>query len=69
MTNSFFDQLGFLASSTPFITGRPVTLFHDGAIYSDGAVGVALQPSFGRTSLAVEFPGLVELTPELKITR
>ncbi|KAG2365126.1 hypothetical protein BDR07DRAFT_1399925 [Suillus spraguei] len=62
-------QLGFLASSTPFITGRPVTLFHDGEIYSDGAIGIALQPSLGRTSLTVEFPGLVDLTPDLQITR
>ncbi|KAG2130666.1 uncharacterized protein EDB93DRAFT_1179731 [Suillus bovinus] len=61
-------ELGFLASSTPFITGRPVTLFHDGKIYSDGAVGIALQPSLGHTSLKVEFPGLVDLTPDLQIT-
>ncbi|KAG1743215.1 uncharacterized protein EDB91DRAFT_1126270 [Suillus paluster] len=62
------NELGFLASSTPFITGRPVTLFHDGEVYSDGAIGIALQPSLGHTSLTVEFPGLVDLTPELQIT-
>ncbi|KAG1822641.1 uncharacterized protein BJ212DRAFT_1263735 [Suillus subaureus] len=61
-------EAGFLASSTPFITGRPVTLFHDGEIYSDGAIGIALQPSLGHTSLTVEFPGLVDLTPDLHIT-
>lgn len=61
-------ELGLLASSTPFITGRPVTLFHDGEIYSDGAIGIALQPSLGHTSLTVEFPGLVDLTPDLQIT-
>lgn len=61
-------ELGFLASSTPFITGRPVTLFHDGEIYSDGAIGIALQPSLGHTSLTVEFPGLVDLTPDLRVT-
>jgi hypothetical protein len=62
------DQLGFLASSTPFVTGRPVTLFHDGEIYSDGAIGIALQLSLGHT-LTIEFPGLVDLTPDLQITR
>jgi hypothetical protein len=46
-----------------------VTLFHDGEIYSDGAIGIALQPSLGHTSLTVEFPGLVDLTPDLQITR
>lgn len=61
-------ELGFLASSTPFITGRPVTLFHDGEIYSDGAIGIALQPSLGHTSLTVKFPDLVDLTPDLQIT-
>ncbi|KAG2131817.1 hypothetical protein DEU56DRAFT_813472 [Suillus clintonianus] len=61
-------ELGFLAASTPFITGRPVTLFYDGEIYSDGAIGIALQPSMGHTSLTVEFPGLVDLTPDLRIT-
>ncbi|KAG1763056.1 hypothetical protein EDD22DRAFT_889033 [Suillus occidentalis] len=61
-------ELGFLASSTPFITGRPVTLFHDGEIYSDGAIGIALQLSLGHPSLKVEFPGLVDLTPDLQIT-
>ncbi|KAF9269193.1 hypothetical protein L218DRAFT_891300, partial [Marasmius fiardii PR-910] len=34
-------QLGLLASSTPFITGRPVTLFHNHEIFDQGAVGVA----------------------------
>ncbi|KAG1797877.1 uncharacterized protein HD556DRAFT_1355738 [Suillus plorans] len=62
------NELGFLASSTPFITGRPVTLFHDGEIYSDGAIGIALQPSLGHTSLTAEFPDLVDLTPDLQIT-
>ncbi|KAJ4482544.1 hypothetical protein J3R30DRAFT_2188415 [Lentinula aciculospora] len=35
------SQLGLLASSTPFITGRPVTLFHNQQIFDTGAVGVA----------------------------
>ncbi|THV03608.1 hypothetical protein K435DRAFT_621752, partial [Dendrothele bispora CBS 962.96] len=36
------NALGLLASSTPFITGRSVTLFHNEHIYDSGAVGIAL---------------------------
>ncbi|KAF9063282.1 hypothetical protein BDP27DRAFT_1299738 [Rhodocollybia butyracea] len=39
------NQLGLLASSTPFVTGRPVTLFHNQEIYDTGAVGVAFENS------------------------
>lgn len=46
-----------------------MTLFRDGEIYSDGAIGIALQPSLGHTSLTAEFPDLVDLTPDLQITR
>ncbi|CAE6461324.1 unnamed protein product [Rhizoctonia solani] len=35
-------QLGLIGSSTPFITGRPFTLFKGTSIFSDGAVGIAL---------------------------
>ncbi|ELU40699.1 hypothetical protein AG1IA_05267 [Rhizoctonia solani AG-1 IA] len=35
-------QLGLIGSSTPFITGRPFTLFEGTSVVSDGAVGVAL---------------------------
>ncbi|KAF5380758.1 hypothetical protein D9757_007162 [Collybiopsis confluens] len=38
-------QLGLLASSTPFITGRPVTLFYNQQVYETGAVGIALRRS------------------------
>ncbi|CAE6465789.1 unnamed protein product [Rhizoctonia solani] len=36
------SQLGLIGSSTPFITGRPFTLFKGANIFSDGAVGIAL---------------------------
>ncbi|KAG8729042.1 hypothetical protein FRC11_009635, partial [Ceratobasidium sp. 423] len=36
------SQLGLIGSSTPFITGRPFTLFKGTNIFSDGAVGIAL---------------------------
>ncbi|KAF9446373.1 hypothetical protein P691DRAFT_804022 [Macrolepiota fuliginosa MF-IS2] len=36
------SKLGLLASSTPFITGRPVTLFQNKEIFGSGAVGLAI---------------------------
>ncbi|KAJ1307699.1 hypothetical protein OPQ81_001788 [Rhizoctonia solani] len=36
------SQLGLIGSSTPFVTGRPFTLFKGASIFSDGAVGIAL---------------------------
>lgn len=35
-------QLGLVSAPTPFLTGRPHTLFHNGTAYSTGSVGVAL---------------------------
>ncbi|KAG6831048.1 hypothetical protein H0H87_006290 [Tephrocybe sp. NHM501043] len=58
-------SLGLIASSTPFITGRPVTLFHNGSIYDSGAIGVALAtPSAVTTS----FTGCVPISPAMPIT-
>jgi len=37
-----YTQLGLVSAPTPFLTGRPHTLFHNGTAYSTGAVGVAL---------------------------
>ncbi|KAG6332086.1 hypothetical protein ID866_7004 [Astraeus odoratus] len=62
------DQLGLLASSTPFLTGRPVTLFCNGQVYSNGAVGVALPSHFVTSQLDVSFPPLMALTPPLPVT-
>lgn len=58
-------KLALLASSTPFLTGRPFTLFHNGRVHSSGAVGIAF-PSTPTLELA--FPPLVALTPPLPIT-
>ncbi|KAI5988988.1 hypothetical protein EDD15DRAFT_2285654 [Pisolithus albus] len=55
-----------LASSTPFLTGRPFTLFHNGRVHSSGAVGVAFPSSTPLLDLA--FPPLVALTPPLPVT-
>ncbi|KDQ62165.1 hypothetical protein JAAARDRAFT_189527 [Jaapia argillacea MUCL 33604] len=60
-------KLGLLASSTPFITGRPVTLFHNKNIYSSGAVGLALH---GGSAPAVDahFHGLQPVSSTLTVT-
>ncbi|KAL4070061.1 hypothetical protein V8B97DRAFT_1967983 [Scleroderma yunnanense] len=60
-------QLALFASPTPFLTGRPVTLFYNGQVHSDGAVGIAL-PSSLPSQLDLNFPTLVPLTPALPIT-
>ncbi|KAF9236457.1 hypothetical protein BU15DRAFT_76906 [Melanogaster broomeanus] len=64
------NKLSLVASSTPFLTGRPVTLFHDGEILSDGAVGVVLTSSSEPAPLVeLSFPPLVALSPDLEVTR
>ena len=57
-----------ICSSTPFITGRPFTMFFNDRVYSEGAVGVAIS---GKShSFYVDFPAnLQPITPELTITR
>lgn len=57
-----------ICSSTPFITGRPFTMFFNDRVYSEGAVGVAI--SGASHSFHVDFPAnLQPITPELIITR
>ncbi|CAK5269792.1 unnamed protein product [Mycena citricolor] len=60
------SKLGLFALSTPFITGRPVTLFRNDAIFDSGAVGVALKtaPSTVRT----RFPGMSPLHTPMVVT-
>ncbi|KAF8464317.1 hypothetical protein JB92DRAFT_2071761 [Gautieria morchelliformis] len=62
------DKLGLIASSTPFITGRPFTLFYDDRIYSSGAVGVGLRLPRRPTS-TVNFHGLVPLSDPMKVSK
>ncbi|TFY50665.1 hypothetical protein EVG20_g11394, partial [Dentipellis fragilis] len=62
------SKLGLIASSTPFVTGRPFTLMHNDAVLSSGAVGLALfKPP--RPAATTAFPGLTALTEELTVTR
>ncbi|KAA1473825.1 hypothetical protein DENSPDRAFT_840322 [Dentipellis sp. KUC8613] len=63
------SKLGLIASSTPFITGRPFTLTHNAFIFSSGAVGLALSRPPRPTRVRTAFPGLTALTGELTVTR
>ena len=60
------SQLGLIGTPTPFITGRPVTLFHNGKIHGSGAVGVAL--SLGKAA-RVDYLGVKTLSMPMTITR
>ncbi|KAF8585727.1 hypothetical protein K439DRAFT_1026749 [Ramaria rubella] len=62
------ENLGLTASSTPFITGRPFTLFYNDCVYSSGAVGIALRNSF-RPTPNVVFHGLVPLSAPMKVSK
>ncbi|THH28024.1 hypothetical protein EUX98_g6166 [Antrodiella citrinella] len=67
-TSSFTHstQLGFLASPTPFLTGRPFTLFRDREIHSSGAVGICLPSPVSQYD--VEYPHLTAITEPLTVT-
>lgn len=61
------DKMGLICSSTPFITGRPFTMFFDDRVYSEGAVGVAV--SGIPHNFHVDFPAnLRSITPQVTIT-
>ncbi|KAJ7043952.1 hypothetical protein C8F04DRAFT_1207163 [Mycena alexandri] len=60
-------KLGLFAASTPFITGRPVTLFQGDKIYGSGAVGVALKSTKVRAS--VQFLGMKALSSPMTVTQ
>jgi hypothetical protein len=62
-------KLGLIATSTPFITGRPVTLFHNQNIYDSGAVGIALKKPKSRSIARTEFMDAVTLSPPMTVTQ
>lgn len=63
-------QSGILAAQTPFSTGRPVTLFQNKSIFSDGAVGLAyLAPPPSIAALELSYPTLTALGNPLPISR
>lgn len=55
-----------IGTSTPFITGRPVTLFHNDEIYSDGAVGLAITGE-SQSQIHVDLNVLEPVTEELTV--
>jgi small ligand-binding sensory domain FIST len=68
-TDDHLKKFGLLASSTPFLTGRPVTLFHNDNIYSEGAVGIALAGSANPVSLYLDFGDVQTLSPVFTLTK
>ncbi|KAF8673966.1 FIST N domain [Rhizoctonia solani] len=62
------SQLGLIGSSTPFITGRPFTLFEGTSVVSDGAVGVAL---FNHTTPSSDicFDGIYAVSEPMEVTQ
>ncbi|KAF9948248.1 hypothetical protein BGZ70_002303 [Mortierella alpina] len=70
------SKVGLMASSTPFITGRPVTMFYDGKLVQDGVLGVSLVKEArghkrieGEVKTLVEYPSMAPLGPAMQITR
>ncbi|KAJ7071853.1 hypothetical protein B0H15DRAFT_793254 [Mycena belliarum] len=61
------SKLGLFAASTPFITGRPVTLFQGENIYDSGAVGLALRNPKARAG--VQFLGMKPISPPMVVTQ
>ncbi|CAA7268452.1 unnamed protein product [Cyclocybe aegerita] len=59
--------LGLIAAPTNFITGRDVTLFFDGKIYSEGSVGVALLKD-QKTRTKTDFLGVKRLSGPMTVT-
>ncbi|QRW04401.1 hypothetical protein RhiLY_03400 [Ceratobasidium sp. AG-Ba] len=55
-------------SSTPFITGRPFTLFKRPKIFADGAVGLALFHQ-GKQEHEIVFENLEAFSPILEVTQ
>nr|KAJ3420997.1 hypothetical protein HK105_004747 [Polyrhizophydium stewartii] len=63
-------HLGVIAARTPFVTGRPFTLFHNDSVLSEGAVGVAFGGSATQPApIGMSAPHLVPLAPPMHISR
>lgn len=67
---SDLPQLGLLASSTPFVTGRPYTLITGKEIYSTGAVGLAVcrYPARPSSAITIDYNQLQPLGDALEVT-
>ncbi|KAJ7212274.1 hypothetical protein GGX14DRAFT_448494 [Mycena pura] len=60
-------KLGLFAASTPFITGRSVTLFENDKIHDSGAVGLALR--YPKANAKVQFVGMKPLCDPMVVTQ
>lgn len=69
--NPAASKVGLMASSTPFITGRPVTMFYDGQLIQDGVMGVSILklPAAKQETTSVTYPSMSPLGPAMQITR
>lgn len=69
--NPTASKIGLMASSTPFITGRPVTMFYDGQLVQDGVLGVSIlkRPAAKQETTSVAYPSMSPLGPAMQITR
>lgn len=61
------SKIGLVPTSTPFITGRPVTLFRNQRIWESGAVGVALSHAKNVRSM-LDYHGLVSLSSTMTVS-
>ncbi|CAL1713447.1 unnamed protein product [Somion occarium] len=61
------SAVGMIATSTPFVTGRPFTLFHNKDIHSSGAVGMCIN-GFTPPRHNVVFPALKAITRACMVT-
>ncbi|KAK0200713.1 hypothetical protein DFS33DRAFT_1070650 [Desarmillaria ectypa] len=61
------SKLGLVPTSTPFITGRPVTLFQNQRIWDSGAVGIALTHAKNARSM-LDYHGLVSLSSAMTVS-
>lgn len=62
------SQTGLIGSSTPFITGRPFTLFKGSSIYPDGAVGVAIFDQRLQHA-SIEFKSIHAVSHPMEVTQ
>ncbi|KAK3831169.1 MAG: hypothetical protein J3R72DRAFT_247827 [Linnemannia gamsii] len=69
--NPAASKVGLMASSTPFITGRAVTMFYDGQLVQDGVLGVSILKTkkAEKDETTVSYPSMSPLGPAMQITR
>ncbi|KAM6493834.1 hypothetical protein JOM56_010195 [Amanita muscaria] len=64
------SKLGMVASSTPFVTGRPFTLFSNRDIYDSGAVGIVLKnKKLDKVTVKASFLDLEAISEPMTITQ